>query len=238
MLVQVGVALVWAALGWGVGIVLNRLVYQIPRDRPLFEPPTCPHCGARVAAVSLYPLDRCTTCREPTGYDRSEWILAALFAMLAFWFGPTTSLFAHSLYLVALTVLGLIDLRHRYVYTIVSLPTLLGALLLSPLLAGLGIGATILGFTAGALVFAILYVVGRILYHGMEPMGSGDITIAAIIGAMVGFPRVLSALFVGSIASGLFGLAAMVVGGRGRRAFIPYGPGLCLGALVAFFIGP
>src|SRR5581483_1073621 len=108
----------------------------------------------------------------------------------------------------------------------------------SPLVSGLSLGSTIAGGLLGAGVMLVFYLGGRLLYRGAEPLGSGDVTIAAIMGCMVGYPRVVIALFLGSLASAAFGLAAMVVGRGGRRTYIPYGPGLCLGALVAFFVGP
>jgi leader peptidase (prepilin peptidase)/N-methyltransferase len=235
---QAVLTLGWAVLGWLIGIGLNRLIYQIPRDRPALGQPTCEHCGASIAAIRLRWSTCCPSCGKPTGYDRVEWPLAVLFALFALWFGPTGSLLAHSLYLISLTLIAVIDLRHRFVYTMISLPTLIVALVASPTLAGLGLVPTILGCLLAAGVFLVFYVVGRIMYRGTEPMGTGDITIAAIIGAMVGFPRVISALFVGSLASALFGIGAVLVRRSGRRTFIPYGPGLCIGALVAFFVGP
>src|SRR4051794_19468313 len=119
--------LLWAALGWGIGIVLNRLIYQIPRDRPALGQPTCEHCDAAFAPIRLRWTACCPSCGKPSGYDRVEWPLAALFALFALWFGPTGSLLAHSLYLISLTLIAVIDLRHRFVYTMISLPTLIAA---------------------------------------------------------------------------------------------------------------
>lgn len=127
----------------------------------------------------------------------------------------------------------MIDLRHRFVYLVVSLPTLIGALVLSPWLPGQNVTRTLLGFAIGTVVFLGFYLAGRLAYRGAEPMGTGDITIAAIIGAMVGFPRVISALFIGVIASALIGIAITLINRGDRRAFFPYGPGLCIGALIS-----
>jgi leader peptidase (prepilin peptidase)/N-methyltransferase len=108
--------------------------------------------------------------------------------------------------------------------------------ILTPLLTGVDVAATLIGVGAGFGVFLAFYLFGRLIYRGGEPVGKGDIEIAALAGAMVGHPRVLSALFLGGIANAVFILILVVAGRRGRRDFVPYGPGMCLGIYWAFFL--
>jgi len=82
----------------------------------------------------------------------------------------------------------------------------------------------------GGLAFGGLYMLGRVIYRGGEPLGTGDITIAALLGAMAGFPDILTALLVGIFAGGIGAIAILLVGGS-RKVFMPYGPALCLGGL-------
>jgi prepilin signal peptidase PulO-like enzyme (type II secretory pathway) len=86
----------------------------------------------------------------------------------------------------------------------------------------------------GLVLFVILYVAGRLAYKGQEPLARGDITIAAMIGAVAG-PQTATALVLGIIFSGLFAVAVLIAQ-RSRHVFLPYGPGLCLGGLVALFM--
>ena len=164
--------------------------------------------------------------------------MAALFLALAIRFGQGLPIAAYSLYTAILVVLAAVDLRHRFVYAIVIYPGLAAAVVFTPLLTGVTFGATITGLLIGGGVFLGFYLVGRLLYRGAEPIGKGDIELGALIGTKVGYPRVVSALFLGSIANALVIVALLLLRRRGRRDVVPYGPGLCLGAFAAFFLSP
>jgi leader peptidase (prepilin peptidase)/N-methyltransferase len=85
-------------------------------------------------------------------------------------------------------------------------------------------------------LFLVLYWLGRFLYRGQEPMGSGDITIATMIGAMVGLQRVLPALFLGGLLVAVVSLFLLGLRRAGGRTFLPYGAGLCAGALLVLLL--
>jgi len=93
---------------------------------------------------------------------------------------------------------------------------------------------SVAGALGGFLAFGLLWLVGRLMYRGrIEPMARGDITIAAMVGAGAAgcTPQ---ALFLGVLLGGLIAIG-LLVGRRSRHAFMPYGPGLCLGGLAALF---
>jgi leader peptidase (prepilin peptidase)/N-methyltransferase len=108
------------------------------------------------------------------------------------------------------------------------------ALLVAPMSMSGGYVSAAAGVVVGGLAFGILYVLGRLIYRGGEPLGTGDITIAALLGAMAGFPNILTALLVGIFAGGIFAVALLMTGGS-RKVFMPYGPALCLGGLWVMF---
>jgi leader peptidase (prepilin peptidase)/N-methyltransferase len=112
------------------------------------------------------------------------------------------------------------------------------AVILTPLLTGLDVSATLIGVVVGFAIFLAFYLLGRVFYRGGDPMGRGDIEIAALIGAMVGFPRVFSAILLGAVASAVVAAVVLMMRRRGRYDYVPYGPGLCFGALCAFFMPP
>lgn len=133
-----------------------------------------------------------------------------------------------------LVQVGVTDLRTRYVYTLVA-----GI----GLLIGLALGWhyhladwwwSPVGALGGAVVFGLLYVVGRLMYRGAEPMARGDITIAAMVGAGAA-NHAAAALIYGVIASGVLALGVLVAV-RSRKVYMPYGPGLCLGGLLTLLL--
>jgi prepilin signal peptidase PulO-like enzyme (type II secretory pathway) len=85
----------------------------------------------------------------------------------------------------------------------------------------------------GGLIFLVVYLLGRLVYRGGEPLARGDITIAAMVGAMAA-SCALRAFVLGVVFSGAFALSVLVMR-RSRHAYMPYGPGLCLGGLVTLF---
>ena len=91
----------------------------------------------------------------------------------------------------------------------------------------------LIGAAGGAASFAALYWIGKLLYRGREPLATGDITIAAMVGAGAG-ACTLSALVIGVLCSGLFALGILIARRR-SNIFMPYGPGLCLGGLITLF---
>jgi hypothetical protein len=141
---------------------------------------------------------------------------------------------------VPLVQVTVTDFRTRYVYTVIAA---IGLAL------GLAFGwhfheavwpfhqapwlASIVGASGGALAFGALYGIGRLIYRGGEPMARGDITIAAMVGAMAA-ACTAQALVLGVLLGGVLALVVWVAT-RSRHGFMPYGPGLCLGGLVTLF---
>jgi leader peptidase (prepilin peptidase)/N-methyltransferase len=65
-------------------------------------------------------------------------------------------------------------------------------------------------------------------------MGFGDVKLAALLGALLGWQNLLLALFLAFVLGAVGGLAGRALGG-GRQ--IPFGPYLALGGLLALFFG-
>ena len=143
-----------------------------------------------------------------------------------------TSVVLAALLALPLVVVLFVDLRTRYVYSVVAYPGILAGLALSPLVRGGAPWDGLAGALAGTLVLGGLYLVGRLAYRGGEPLGSGDVTIGGLVGATVGLGALLPALVGGAVLNGLFA-AALALRRRSLKSYLPYGPGLCLGALAA-----
>ena len=86
--------------------------------------------------------------------------------------------------------------------------------------------AAALGTLLAGGIFLLLHTISR------GGMGMGDVKLAAAIGALLGFPAVLSAILAGIIAGGLAALLLLLTKRVGRKDPIAYGPYLALGAWV------
>ncbi len=149
--------------------------------------------------------------------------------------GPTWRWLVSGMLAVPLVQVAVTDLRTRYVYTVVAAAGLAGGLVFGGVVHDAAWWWGPVGALVGLLIFGLLYGLGRLVYRGGEPLARGDVTIAAMVGAIAG-PYVLTALFAGTLLSGV---AALGVGlaARSRHALMPYGPGLCLGGLLSLFMG-
>lgn len=229
--------LIWGLAGWMAAIPLNALVYQLPRSQPLGLHPQCASCGTPIPLLALPARAKCR-CDQPAAYDRAEWLLAPLLVLLAIWFGPGGPVVLYTLHTIVLVTVAMIDLRHRYVYHITTLPPMILAVFLAPLLTGTHIGFPVAGAILGAAIFGGLYFVGQLIWPRREAIGKGDIQLAALIGAMDWFPRVVGALFLGSLVNAALIALLLVWRRRGPGDYVPYAPGLCLATYVTFFFPP
>jgi leader peptidase (prepilin peptidase) / N-methyltransferase len=128
--------------------------------------------------------------------------------------------------LVVLSALAGIDLRARVLPNRIIGPAMLAAIAWQLAFAP---DRVLESLVAGIAVGAFLFVTCLI---SPGALGMGDIKLAALLGFVLG-TQVVSALLIGFIAVIPVALTLLVMGGRGaRRAVIPFGPFLGLGAAV------
>ncbi len=142
------------------------------------------------------------------------------------------ALVAAGLLSAVLLLLAVVDWEQRRLPNVVVLPALVAAVALSvaPMAAAL---TAALAFV----VFAGFYALGRRLY-GPGALGAGDVKLAALVGATVGWPAAGFALALGVLLAG--GAAAVLLATRRAApgATLPYGFFLAVGAVaVMLFVG-
>jgi prepilin signal peptidase PulO-like enzyme (type II secretory pathway) len=230
--------------GLFAGTLVTLVARALPARGRLIGRPICAEqgCGLSWAAASQFAracgVQRaCLTCGA--GPARSDVFFelgtVGVFLALGLAWPPGLSLALHCAFATLLMVIFAIDLRHREVYLILGIGGIVLALLAAPVSMSGSWFSALVGGLIGALSFGGLYGLGRVMYRGGEPLGTGDITIAALLGAMAGFPGVFTALLVGIFAGGI-GAAIILVTSRSRRVYMPYGPALCVGGLWAMLI--
>jgi hypothetical protein len=135
---------------------------------------------------------------------------------------------------VPLVQVAVTDLRTRYVYTVIAAVGLVMGVAIGWHFHGVQWFWSVIGAGVGALAFGMLYGIGRLIYRGGEPLARGDITIAAMVGAGAAM-CVVQGLVWGVLLSGALAIVFLLTT-RSRQAFMPYGPGLCLGGLATLFL--
>jgi leader peptidase (prepilin peptidase)/N-methyltransferase len=71
-----------------------------------------------------------------------------------------------------------------------------------------------------------------------EGMGGGDVNLLAMLGAFLGWKALLFILLVSSFTGAVIGLLLILLKGKDMKYAVPFGPFLCLGAVLYLFIGP
>jgi leader peptidase (prepilin peptidase)/N-methyltransferase len=180
----------------------------------------CRHCGARIPL--RYPLTEAACAAWTVLLFRSTGFVPS-FPLLALW----------GYLLVALTW---IDYEHQLLPDALTLPgTLLG--IAAALASGQGGWYAIHGIVVGAGLLWLL-AVGYELVRKTEGMGGGDIKLAAMFGAVLGWKLTLLTLFMAAALGTVWGTALILrKRGNGKTA-LPFGTLLAPSAMVLLLWGP
>lgn len=228
-------------LGAALGSFINVVIYRLPRGESLVAPGSrCPRCGAPIRPADNIPLlsflllrGRCRACRAAIGwrYPLVEAVAGALLALVWWRFAPAGlwPITAAALFSLSLLAVFFIDLDHRIVPNAITYPGVAAGLALAllqqrfapSLAAALGAGA----------FFFVIAVASR------GGMGGGDIKLAAMMGAFLGWPATLVAVLSAFVLGAAAGLALIAAGRRSRKDAIPFGPALAVGGMVALLAG-
>jgi leader peptidase (prepilin peptidase) / N-methyltransferase len=100
-------------------------------------------------------------------------------------------------------------------------------------------GALVPAVLSCALGYSLLFLVSKIgkLIYKKDALGYGDVKLAAMLGAWLPADRLLLALFLGYLIGALWALLLLALKMKKMGDYIPFGPALCAGALIALFFG-
>jgi len=249
----------WAAIALcaAAGLVAGRVAVVaaawVPGSDPGRRPLSvrCPHGAARLHAADLVPLSgwgrlrgRCAECAGVLGPASAgaEVLTAAVFAALAWRFGPRPALPAFC-YLGAVGVaLAVIDVRHRRLPDALTLPSYPVALALLGIaaLTTAGGGRPYVTALAGLATAWLLFAAQALIYPA--GIGWGDVKLAGLLGAYLGWLGVgplVTGLVAGYLLAAGAGLVLLAARRATRRTLVPFGPFLLAGALFAIVLsGP
>ena len=233
------------ALGLAIGSFLNVCIYRLPLGESVVSPPSrCPSCGRGLRWFENVPVlgyvllgGRCRTCRVALSlmYPIVEAGTALLFVLQYWQLGWQPLLAVRLLFVAAMIVLFAIDIQHRILPNIITLPGVAVGVAASFLFEP-GWLASLIGVAAGG---GALWAVGEAYFRirGEEGMGMGDVKMLAMIGAFLGWQLMLVTLLIASLTGSVFG-GAMILLNRGSMKYaLPLGSFLAAGALIATHVG-
>jgi leader peptidase (prepilin peptidase)/N-methyltransferase len=232
--------------GLCIGSFLNVCIYRLPASKSIVHPRSmCSSCGTLIASYDNIPIisylwlrGRCRHCRTKISlrYPIVEF-LCGLFALGAYLkFDLTIEALIYFLFFAALMVVTFIDLDHRIIPDVITLPGIPICFAAGFALPTITYKDALLGIlSGGGSLFLVAWTYSLITKK--EGMGGGDIKLLAMIGAIVGWKGVLFTIFVASLVGTLAGLAVMLQSRKGLKLAVPFGPFLSIGSITYIFFG-
>ena len=244
MVAWIGIIIV----GWMLALLVNYLSDVLPYTRTISKA-ACQHCDVVIPLFHYVTLQTCSNC----GKKRSirTWVtqLAFPFSLLWFYIYPPNRIgfWLGTLLLVYLMVIAIIDLEHK---VILYQTTMAGVII------GLGLGYylhgllnTLLGGLAGFGVMLILYYLGIVFAKFMArlrgqteigvALGFGDVTLAGVLGLILGWPGILAglllAILLGGLVSGIYLVVLVILKRYQLFSAIPYAPFLVLSTIILLY---
>jgi leader peptidase (prepilin peptidase)/N-methyltransferase len=228
-------------LGLIIGSFCNVVIYRLPLGKSIITPGShCRVCSAPILPWENIPLlsyillrGRCRVCKDPISlrYPVVELVSGVLSMLLWFKFGFSIPFAVYAALTSTLLTVALIDYDHKIIPNIITLPGMVIGLGLSTYVLPLTLVDSLLGLFLGGGLF---YLIALLTKGGM---GGGDIKLIAMIGAFLGWPGALFTIFSGALLGSLVGIALMLLGRKGRKDKVPFGPFLSSGAILFILVG-
>ncbi len=160
-----------------------------------------------------------------------ELITGLIYLFLYFNFHISSLFFIYAILCTSLIIIALIDLEHKIISDVITLPGILIGLTISLALPHITFLNSIKGFLLGGGLFYIIAILSR------GGMGGGDIKLIAMVGSFLGWEKVLLTIFLGSFFGSIVGIILIILKKKNRKDMVPFGPFLSLGAIISIFFG-
>jgi leader peptidase (prepilin peptidase)/N-methyltransferase len=224
-----------------IGSFCNVVIYRLPQGKSIISPGShCQSCTAPILPWDNIPLlsylllrGRCRACKEPISlrYPSVELVSGVLYVLLWFKLGFNFLLAVYAALTSTLLTVALIDYDHKIIPNIITLPGIVVGLGLSLWALPITPLASLLGILLGGVFFYLIALVSK------GGMGGGDIKLIAMIGAFLGWQGAFFTILSGALLGSLVGVTLMVLGKKGRKDKVPFGPFLSAGAILFILWG-
>ena len=256
--------LIVAIFGALVGSFLNVVILRVPAHRSIAYPGSqCPSCQAPIRWYDNLPVlswlilrGKCRSCHAPISmrYAIVEMLTSALFVAVFWNFGIRHNatrpvIGVYMAFAATMIVLTFIDLDHRIIPNVISLPGIVIGLLLSfvlphpferrwwwptlPVTWESSLAAILVGGGALLLIAQVYLWIRK-----DDGMGMGDVKMIAMIGAFLGLPAVGFVFVFSSLLGSLIGVGLIALSGGSMKTAVPFGPFLAIAAVAYLFVGP
>ena len=234
-------------MGLALGSFLNVCIYRIPLKKSVLFPGSfCPKCGAKIRFWDNIPLlsfillkGECRKCKSKISlqYPLVEFVTSVLILITYWQFGWGWEFVAKTILCLSLILIFFIDLQHRIIPDVVTLPGVALGFFFSFFVKSPSVVNSLIGIFMGGALFYLAAVLGELLFK-KESMGGGDIKLAMMLGAFLGWQKILLVFLLSAVLGAMAGGIALLFSKEVKKTkMIPFGPFLALGSILAIFIG-
>ncbi len=219
-------------VGWITGIILNMLADRLPAGqvgRSLCQ--TCetilPWEAQSVLVATVAGKQNCPSCGQRIVDGRKiavEIVTPLLFLLATVTSNSLAACIFRAVFLSIFLLVAIIDLEHHKVLNKVLFVALLVAIV------GIGSGvlppwrSALLGFVINGTLMTIIAIIGK------GALGSGDVKLSFVLGAILGYPAAPIALAYGIILGGVAVSVLVLAKKLSMRDYTPYAPYLVIPA--------
>lgn len=207
--------------GLSIGSFLNVVIARVPEGLSIVRPASrCPRCEKPIAWYDNIPLlgwlllrGRCRSCGLGISlrYPIVELLTGLLALALARRYGFDERVLLYFVFIALLIAISYIDLDHWIIPHVLSWPGIIFALITATWNPDLTFSDALIGFVAGFGVFALIGVIGTLLFK-KEALGQGDWWLLGMIGAFLGWQALLPVILLASLQGTVVGLTLIVLG--------------------------
>jgi len=241
-------------IGLSVGSFLNVVILRLHEQKNFIKGRSmCPKCKALISWYDNIPLisfillkGKCRSCKAKISwqYPILELVTALLFLLIWHGHGGSVEILSDFRFQISdfrllrdlfftciLIIIFVYDLRWYLILDVITIPAILLAFTINVLL-GFSFLNLLLAIVIGAGFFLIQFVVSKGKW-----IGGGDIRMGALMGAMLGFPQICTAIFIAYIFGSLVGITLLASRRKKLSSQIPFGTFLSAGAVIVLVYG-
>jgi prepilin signal peptidase PulO-like enzyme (type II secretory pathway) len=232
-----------------VGSFLNCVIYRLETGKSFLKGRSyCPHCKHALAWKDLIPIfsflilkGKCRYCRKPISlqYPLVEFFTGILFVLFLIYGGRTSiDLIFYWILTSFLIIIFVFDLKHYLIPDKVIYPAIALTLLYQFFRVWnfghwdlFGIWNLVIG------IFPSLFFLAIILISHETWMGFGDFKLSTLMGLILGWPKIMVALFFAFFSGALVSLVLIFLRKKTLKSQIPFAPFLVIGTFFSIFFG-
>lgn len=238
-------------IGLGIGSFLNSVIYRLDKKGTVLKGRSkCPKCRKKILWYDNIPLlsffllnGKCRNCRKKISwqYPLVEFSTAVIFLinsfvlidkaeLISFELLPIINLLASYVIVSLLIVIFVYDLKNYLILDKIVLPLAIFALVVNFL--NFSFINLVLAGIIGLSFFLIQFIISKGKW-----IGDGDIRLGLAMGLILGFPKVLVALFLAYFIGSIVAIILVTGTKRNFKSKVPFGPFLAIGTYLTMLFG-